>query len=446
MKTIAPQNVISELKKYILVDGFHIVADLEKSHDSYVVDAVTGKEYLDCYSQFASQALGWNHPALLKGMSRFGKTMIHKIANSDMYTQEYAEFVELFSSITSDFSHYFFIDGGALAIENALKAAFDWKSRKLGYNCGDSDMPPMDVIHLKHAFHGRTGYTLSLTNTGEDPRGLLKTALFPKFDWTRITNPSKNWLLDSYEEVEKMALKEAEDACQRRDRNVAAIIVEPILGEGGNICLETSFLAGLRELADKYEAMLIFDEVQTGLGLTGTWWAYQQHNIVPDMLCFGKKTQVCGFCSTDRIDKIVKANVFHESGRINSTWGGNIVDMVRASIIIETIRDDNLCENAREVGSKFKQELLGIERILNVRGEGLMLAFDLPTPEIRDKTFNSLLENGLLALKCSGEGIRFRPHLTFTESNVEEAISIIKKTITPKKKKSWLSIFNKKDQ
>lgn len=424
MKTISPKNVIDTLKQRILVDGFHVVVDLEKSQGSHIVDAATGRTYLDCYSQFASQALGWNHPSLVKGMSRFGKTIIHKIANSDMYTEEYAEFVEMFASVTTDFSHYFFVDGGALAVENALKAAFDWKARKLGFNL-DSSIADLDVIHLTSAFHGRTGYTMSLTNTGS-----LKTGLFPKFNWTRLTNPSVD---------EAASLQQAEKACQKG--NVAAIIVEPIMGEGGDIHLSSKFLLGLRDLANAHEAMLIFDEVQTGLGLTGKWWAHQHFNIVPDMMCFGKKTQVCGFCSTNRIDEVAD-NVFTTSGRINSTWGGNLVDMVRSTIIIDTIKDNNLCENAAVVGDYFKSELMAIEGLQNVRGMGLMLAFDLPSGEIRDEMLNLLAEQGLLALRCGDKGIRFRPHLTFSKADVHEAIQAIKNV---KQKKSWLNkIFEKK--
>lgn len=417
MKNINPQEVISTLKKYVLVDGFHVVVDLEKSIGSYVVDANTGKKYLDCYSQFASQALGWNHPALLASVDKFKHALIHKIANSDMYSTCYAEFVEKFASVTTDFNHYFFIDGGALAVENALKAAFDWKSKLCGFKLTGWDVPDLDVIHLKNAFHGRSGYTMSLTNTGE-----LKTGLYPKFDWTRISNPVYD------KRAENNSLEEAEYAC--KNRNVAAIIIEPIQGEGGDNHFSKEYLQGLRALADKYSALLIFDEVQTGLGLTGKWWAYQHFDIIPDILCFGKKTQVCGICSTNRINE-VKDNVFTQSGRINSTWGGNIVDMIRATIIIDTIKNENLLENANIVGKAFKDSLLSLENksdVQNVRGRGLMLALDLSTVDRRDQVYNKLMEN-MLVLKCGEKGLRFRPHLTFTLDNVEEAIKYIQQSI-----------------
>src|SRR6185295_11857811 len=141
------------------------------------------------------------------------------------------------------------------------------------------------------------------------------------------------------------------------------------------------FLQQLRVLADRHEALLVFDEVQTGLGATGTLWAYQQMGVVPDLLVFGKKTQVCGFMSTSRIDE-VEGNVFRVSSRINSTWGGSLADMVRCARYLQVIRDERLVENAARVGRAF---LAGLQRLAaefplvsNVRGRGLMLALDLP--------------------------------------------------------------------
>ena len=157
-------NVVDRLSNYIITDGFHVVVDPDKSHGSWIVDAQTGRSYLDCYSQFASQPLGWNHKALLKAKEHLGNAALHKIANSDMYSVDYVEFVEKFAEITPDFSHYFFIDGGALAVENALKAAFDWKAQKSGIR-SLSTVNELDVVHFYKAFHGRTGYTLSLNNT-----------------------------------------------------------------------------------------------------------------------------------------------------------------------------------------------------------------------------------------------------------------------------------------
>jgi L-lysine 6-transaminase len=390
-------RIIEGLSQYILTDGFHIVVDVDKSNGSWIVDAESGKKYLDCYSQFASQALGWNHPALIDAQLHLGKVAMHKLANSDMYSQEYYDFVLRFGSITPDFSHYFFIEGGALAVENAIKAAFDWKAHKLGINSAEA-VNKMDIAHMHKAFHGRTGYTLSMTNTDRN-----KTRLFPKFNWTTMFN--------------------ADALGQYIHSNTAAIIVEPIQGEGGDNHFGEDFFVELRHLADKYGAMLIFDEIQTGVGLTGKMWAYEHFGVKPDMLCFGKKTQVCGFCSTNRIDE-VKDNVFNTSSRINSTWGGNIVDMARFGHVIDVIKEDGLVQNAHDVGGHLLNQLKGVSGISNVRGRGLMIAFDLKNEIERDSVM-CFLQKNMLALECGHRSIRLRPALTFSKADADDACTFI---------------------
>ena len=395
-------KVIETLNEHVLVDGFHVVVDHNKSHDSYIVDLHTGNKYLDCYSQFASQPLGWNHEALNLAAEEMGRVGRVKIANSDMYSQEYATFVEKFSEITPDFKHYFFIDGGALGVENAIKAAFDWKAKKLGYK-HTVDINNLDIFHLKNAFHGRTGYTLSLTNTTPE-----KTALFPKFRWTTV---EPDW----------------EDIERRMHEEVAAIIIEPIQGEGGDNHFPLEFFTNLRRIANERDCLLIFDEVQTGMGLTGKMWAYEHFNVVPDMMCFGKKAQVCGFCSTERIDE-VEHNVFNTSGRINSTWGGNIVDMVRFRYIIDAVQKYDLIKNANDVGRHLIWCLRTIPRIDNVRGRGLMIAFDLPNSELRNRTMR-LLQDNMMVLKSGAQSIRLRPPLTFSQKDAERACYLIKTAV-----------------
>ena len=395
-------RIIDRLSQHILTDGFHIAVDISKSRGSWIVDVETGEKYLDCYSQFASQPLGWNHPALQKAEYDLGNAALHKLANSDMYSEEYAMFADKFSEATPDFKHYFFVDGGALGVENALKAAFDWKAKKLGYS-HYVDINNMDVFHLKNAFHGRTGYTLSLTNTTPE-----KTDLFPRFRWTTV---KPNW-------------REIED---RMHEEVAAIIIEPIQGEGGDNHFPKEFFTNLRRIANERDCLLIFDEVQTGMGLTGKMWAYEHFGVIPDMMCFGKKTQVCGFCSTDRIDE-VKDNVFNTSGRINSTWGGNIVDMVRFKYIVEAIKEYSLVENARDVGIHLLSNLIKIKQIQRVRGRGLMLAFDLESTERRDEVV-SKLQDKMLVLKCGTKSIRLRPALTFSKEDADLASNYIEDAV-----------------
>lgn len=421
-------NVHATLGKYILADGEPIVLDLDNSFGCYVFDKVTGKKYLDCSSQYASMALGWNHPKLVEISDWLGKIALHKVSNSDYYTEILSDFVEKFASIATDFSHFFFIEGGALAVENSIKAAFDWKVRKLGYsenNAPNDLVDNLDVIHLEQSFHGRSGYTLSLTNTIPN-----KVALFPKFQWTRIKNPKIKFPMVESEIAnnrtdEEFSLIQAEEAL--KNKCVAAIILETIQSEGGDNHFSPSYFAELRMLADKYEAMLILDEVQTGVGLTGKMWGYEHFGIIPDMISFGKKTQVCGFASTNRINSSTK-NVFNVSSRISSTWGGNIVDMARFSKIIDIIKEDNLLQNTVNVGDYFLQELQKLPTISNIRGKGLMLAFDLEDKQKRDEVLQKLLQH-MLILPCGQRSIRVRPSLIFSKEYVDEAISYIKKAI-----------------
>lgn len=422
---ILPENVIRTLGSKILIDNQSIVVDLKRSQGSWVVDERSGKQYLDCFSQFASQPLGWNHPKMIAQKDRLIEVAVNKVANSDMYTTQFAEFVSKFSEFTEDFKYHFYICGGALAVENALKTAFDWKMKKMGIK-EDKAANSLQVIYLKEAFHGRSGYTISMTNN-DNPRN-PKVWGFPKFNWKKIHNPKVWHNLNGIDDIkaknsETIAINEAKKILQKG--NVAAIILEPIQGEGGDNHFRYEFLKSLRDMADEHEALLVFDEVQTGMGLTGKTWAYQHFGIVPDIMSFGKKVQVCGICSSSRIDE-VPDNVFHEPSRINSTWGGNIVDMVRSTMHMEIIQEDQLILNAKEVGEYFLNKIKNLYgKIKNIRGKGLMMAFDLKDTEQRNNVL-SKLEDNLLAIPCGTKSIRLRPHLDFSKIEADQAYEFIK--------------------
>ena len=432
--TIDSKNVRATLGKHILADGYEPVMDMKKSHGSWLVDERDGSEYLDMFSMFASGAVGYNHPDILAGKDRLVAAALYKPTLSDIYNVQYAEFVEAFSNmaIPEYLPHTFFIEGGALGVENALKVAFDWKVRKNMEN-GKGEKGGK-IIHFKQAFHGRTGYTLSLTNTS-DPR---KTMYFPKFDWPRIDNPKLSFPLteDRLEEVklaEKSSLDQIKAAITNNPDEIAALIIEPIQGEGGDNHFRDEFFVALRQICDENEMLFIMDEVQTGIGITGKWWAHQYNSVKPDIISFGKKTQVCGLLAGKRVEEVDK-NVFSESSRINSTFGGNLADMVRFHIILEIIEKENLIENANNMGAVLKKELQFLSEefpayVTNPRGLGLFAAFDLPSQTERDKVINGLLKNKLLMLPSGDEAIRFRPHLNVTSEDLKTSIDIIKSTI-----------------
>ncbi|REL29230.1 L-lysine 6-transaminase [Rhodohalobacter sp. SW132] len=433
---ISPQDVRPTLQKHILADGFEIVLDLKKSKGAYLHDSVTGKKYLDFFTFFASNPLGMNHDRLAEDpdfVQKLGQVAINKPSNSDVYTEEMAHFVDTFSRVgIPDYMPYtFFVSGGALAVENALKVAFDWKVQK-NFEKGYRHEKGHKVLHLDKAFHGRSGYTLSLTNT--DPK---KVKYFPKFDWPRIHNPTVSHPLDetSLEAVKKEEQKSLAQARQYFEiykDDIACILLEPIQGEGGDNHFRTEYHRELRNLADEYDALLIYDEVQTGVGLTGKFWCHE-HYVKPDILAFGKKAQVCGILASDRVDDI-DTNCFHVSSRINSTWGGNLVDMVRFDRILEVIEEDKLVDHAAETGEYLQQKISdwadSSEHLSNPRGKGLFCAIDLPDTHSRDAVLKEALKNGLMILGCGTKTIRFRPPLTIQKDQLDEGMSILQKSFT----------------
>jgi len=431
MKHIPASKVRPTIASHMLADGFDIVLDLKKSRGARIHDALEGKDYLDLFSFFASAPLGMNHPALLNDefRSHLADVATNKPSNSDFYTEELASFVETFAGTVVPDSHpyLFFISGGALAVENALKTAFDWKVRK-NMAAGRGEMGSR-VIHFRKAFHGRTGYTLSLTNTA-DPR---KYMYFPLFDWPRVDPPAITFPLGDNEEAviqaEKDSLAQIDKAIAEHGHDIACMCIEPIQGEGGDNHFRPEYLQQLRNRADEHEFLLIFDEVQSGMGLTGEWWAWQSLGVEPDIFCFGKKSQVCGIACNRRVDE-VENNVFHESSRLNSTWGGNLVDMVRCQKYLEIMGEENILENVRSNSSVLLDGLHSLQKkhpelISNVRGRGLMCAFDLPDGETRDKMISEIRKNGAIILPCGHTSIRFRPPLNITEEEVLSGLDMI---------------------
>ncbi|OMC28641.1 L-lysine 6-transaminase [Mycobacterium colombiense] len=426
-----PDRVHEVLARSMLVDGFDFVLDLARSTGSYLYDARDGRRYLDMFTFFASSALGMNHPALADDQefrAELAQAALNKPSNSDVYSVAMARFVQTFARVLGDpaLPHLFFVDGGALAVENALKVAFDWKSR---FNEARGIDPALGtrVLHLHGAFHGRSGYTLSLTNTKP-----VTVARFPKFDWPRIDAPFLRPGLDgaAMAALEAESLRQARAAFEAHPHDIACFVAEPIQGEGGDRHFRPEFFAAMRELCDEYDALLIFDEVQTGCGLTGTPWAYQQLGVQPDVVAFGKKTQVCGIMAGRRVDE-VSDNVFAVSSRVNSTWGGNLVDMVRARRIMEVIEADGLFDRAAEQGAYLRARLDELAGefpglVLDPRGRGLMCAFSVPTTADRDELISLLWRYSVIVLPSGHDGVRFRPALTVSRAEIDAALCAVR--------------------
>ena len=434
---IAPAAVHATLARHMLADGYDMVLDLEKSRGRRMHDSRSGRDYLDLFSFFATLPIGFNHPKLEDAdfLKKLTRAALVNPTNSDIYSTEFAEFVDVFGRVAMRpwLPHSFFIAGGALGVENALKAAMDWKVRQ-NFRKGLKSERGHQILHFKDAFHGRSGYTVSMTNTA-DPR---KYQFFAKFDWPRVSNPYLRFPVDGPElarvqQAEFAALKEIRSAFDMRKNDIAAICIEPIQAEGGDHHFRTEFLAALKATAHEHDALLIFDEVQTGVGLTGRFWAHEGIGVQPDLVAFGKKMQVCGFLAGGRIDE-EPDNVFKVSSRINSTWGGNLVDMVRCQRYLEIIEEEKLVENAAAVGAHLLAglESLQAERpdvVSNARGRGLMCAVDLPDTETRDRLMDKANELGLMILGCGRRSIRFRPALDITKAEIDEALDLVRKAL-----------------
>ncbi len=442
--SVEAKDVFSTIESRMLRDGFDIVIDMEKSKGSHIVNAINGDEWLDFYTFFASAPFGMNHPKLEteEFKEKIFRAAINKVANSDIYTIEMAQFLKAFDTVAvpEGFEHLFFIDYGTLAIENALKAAMDWKVRKLiaagkltegGAIKGKRGTK---VIHFNEAFHGRSGYTLSLTNT-HDPN---KHKYFAKYnDWIRVLNPKIYWPMEEnlnmIKWAEQQSIKQIRDAIAENPDDICAIIVETIQGEGGDNQFRGEFLRTLRKICDEHEMLLIFDEVQCGMGITGKMWAFEHYDVRPDIFAFGKKAQICGICTTSRLDE-AEGNCWKTSSRINSTWGGNLVDMVRAQRYLEIYLEENILDYvANTAGPALLNGLKELQKefpmISNVRGKGLMCAYDLPDTETRNKLLKALHGEKMLILPCGPLTIRYRPALNVPLKDIQKGMDITRKCL-----------------
>lgn len=433
--SIDPKQVHDIIGRHQLADGYDMVLDIEKSRGPWLHDSARGEDFLDCFTCFASWPLGYNHPGL--DDPDFETELLRAAkcnpSNADLYSREMAAFVEAFATHASPkgFDHHFWIAGGSLAVENAVKAAFDWKARKLGRTDFNDDANDLTIAHFQFAFHGRSGYTMSMTNTLPD-----KVGLFPKFNWPRILSPGIEFDFDgniandvAALEAKAMAELEAfQESWARRGhyKHIAGVLIEPIQCEGGDRHFRPEFLQALRDFCDKSEALLLYDEVQTGFFGSGKPWMWQHHGVAPDIAAFGKKAQVCGIYAGSRLDE-VEDNVFVKSSRINSTWGSNLVDMVRSRRFLELIVEHDYAGNTLERG---EQILAGLRRIgsdtnayRNPRGVGSLLAVDFADGDARNAAIGRCYDERLLVLPCGPDSLRLRIPLNLEANEADEVLN-----------------------
>jgi L-lysine 6-transaminase len=289
---------------------------------------------------------------------------------------------------------------GGLAVESGIKAAFYYKQSKLGSSNS------LRCASFSNGFHGITSYGNFLTER-KGPAG-KRLSGFPDIGWPKFSSPAElEDILDS-------------------DDSIGAVIIEPIQCTFGDIHVSTKVLNKIRDITLRYDVPLIFDEVQTGFCSTGTVWYFQKLQWEPDIVIFGKKSQVCGIFVKESFDQIFDKS---QAGRMCITFDGDLVDMVRCSHIIETIEREELLSNVIEREAQLRMGLLDIRKIKNVRSSGVLFGFDLKDRDERDTFVRNLRNIGMICNPTGEKSVRMRPSLSVTQEDISVAISLIKEAL-----------------
>lgn len=400
---------------------FNIRIDFEKSHDSYIYDKNRKKYFLDFFGPYSTLTLGYNHKifkrkSFQEAINRLAGT---KVVNCETISDEAEDFFQKFSGHKDmrKFKHFHFCCTGGIAVEAAIKAAIDQKGTE----------KPI-IISLKESFHGITGYGGMATDKFNPVKKNLED--FPVLDWPKIHNPKiiyKNNLPDvriTQRGLERF--KKEFDQCIKKYKtnNIAGLLIEPIQSTYGDNYFPRSFFRIARILCNKYKIPLIFDEVQTGFGATGKMWYFQYLGIEPDIVVFGKKAYISGIMVKEKFGKIFKTPT-----RLEITWDGNLIDMVCSRYVLEAYDKYNILENVRKRGKELVKGLKKIDSLKNVRGQGLLVAFDFKTSKEQDSFIHKAFDNGLIFNKTRDKTIRLRPPLTLSSVETQEAIKIIKASV-----------------
>ena len=376
---------------------FNIKIDFDKSHDSFLYDKNTEREYLDFFGMYASLPLGYNHKIFQteEFKNEILSTSTFKVNNCEFVSDETLEFDRLFSEYagSGNYKHFHYCCTGALAVEAAIKACLQYKN-----------FHSPKIISFNNSFHGVNSYG-----------GFVTSRFWPA-----------NLKLDGFPEILscKLAasLKRVEEELMKSP--TTCILVEPIQCSAGDIHLRKEFLVGLRALADSYDVPLVFDEIQIGFGATGKLWYYEHLDIEPDILIFGKKTQLSGIMVKDKHSQIFqKENIT----RLEVTWNSDVVDMVRCKHIIKAYKKYNILENVKNVSQVLISSLEKNKKIKNLRNAGLIIGFDLEDTQSRNKFVKDLYDVGLLCNSTGRRSIRLRPNLNLTLEEAELAIEKINK-------------------
>jgi len=395
------QQVIETDKKYYMpvFNRYDIV--LSHGEGPYVYD-IEGKKYLDFLAGIAVNLLGHAHPKLVAAIAQQAGKMIH--CSNIYYTEVQATLAKRLAAV-SGLDKVFLANSGAEANEGAIKLA-----RKYAKTL---DPQKVEIISAQHCFHGRTLATLTATAQ-------------PKYQEGLEPLPGGFKYVD-FNDIQALKAMVSEKTC--------AILLEPIQGEGGVNVPDENYLKQVRQLCNEAGVVLILDEIQTGMGRTGTMFAYQQYGIVPDIVTIAKGlgggVPIGAFMASDKI-----AAAFH-SGDHGSTFGGNPLVCAAANAVLTEIEQEELLKNAQQTGLYLRNALLKLKEkypaiITEVRGKGLMLGAQL-TIEGRDIA-NGCLDDGVIINCTAGNVLRFVPPLIIQPVHVDEMITVLDKVLAKIKK------------
>jgi 4-aminobutyrate aminotransferase len=377
-----------------------------------VVTDVDGNRFLDFAAGIAVCSTGHAHPAVVRAIREQAAELIH-IAATDFYEPRYLEFMERLADLAPfrEKARVFVTNSGTEAVEGAIKLA-RYHTHRSG------------IIAFEGGFHGRTMGALSLTNSKIKQRAgfgpLLPMVHHAPFPRVRAWRESSGG--DGSAELE--ILKRAILGRIIAPSDVAAIVVEPIQGEGGYFPAPRAFMEGLRAICDEHGILLIADEIQSGMGRTGRWWAIQHSGVEPDILTTAK-----GIASGMPIGAfIARESVWTwPPGAHGSTFAGNPVCAAAGLATIDIIESEGLA-NATAMGARLRA---GIERaagtrgaVRDVRGEGLMLGVEFDSHEVAEAVQEAAFRLGLLTLECGESSLRFSPPLVVTAAEVDVAVRI----------------------
>ncbi len=391
------RRIINIMKKHAY-DSTFMYSLVISTGENCVIEDIDGNKFLDYTSNIGACPLGYSHPEIIDVLSEYSSNGTYKIAGQDFYCKEHAELAEKISTILPSGFKTFFINSGAEAVENAIKIAY----RRSG---------PLPGISCYGAFHGRTLGALSFTAS----RPVHKHN-FPEFPVKRIKFCTKQ---------DDPEINSVEDLL--KENKISFILTEVIQGEGGYNVASKKFIRNLRRCATKYGVPLILDEVQSGIGHTGKWWAFEHYGVKPDIMNTAKALQIGATAYDKKYDP-------GERSVLSSTWGGgNRIDMAVGARIIDVIKKDKLLDNATKMGNLLKkglEELVGKKGIIEVRGLGLMIGIEFDSKSNRDKKITSLFEKKLLTLGAGQKSLRIIPPLIIAKEQIEQGLEIMHDVLT----------------